>query len=221
MSPGKAPARLWSRLKIGGNCAVRSLIAASACLVALAGPALAEQPPKPTESTVPGKCEWVWKTGGGLGVWTERCTLETGVWGVTFDEKLGGFVLTVDGADPMTVLQPFSKAADADVSAILPELVKRGYVPETECIFAPADTSYIPAPPTGQSFYEIVPTGARLKAFEALPSDEVPDPPCGDYGMAPDGLQYFMTEAAHPDRVVYVNLGQDGTMFDPKTITLE
>jgi hypothetical protein len=30
-----------------------------------------------------------------------------------------------------------------------------------------------------------------------------------------------MTEAAHPDRVVYVNLGQDGTMFDPKTITLE
>ena len=130
-------------------------------------------------------------------------------------------MLTIDGEDPQVVLQVFKKPADQPIDAILPELVKRGYVLATECVFAPADTSYIPAAPAGQTFCEVVPTGARQATFDAAPDDEVPDPPCGDYGMAPDGVQYFMTEAAHPDRVVFVSLGQDGTLFDPATLTLE
>ncbi len=137
---------------------------ASAVLFLSGGLALA-QPPQPTTSTVPGKCTWAWKTGAGLGVWAERCTLDTGVWEVNFDAARQGFVLTVDGGDALVVLQPFAKAADADVSAILPDLRKGGFIPDDdECVFQPASDR----PSTATvAFFEIRPTGARLKAFEA------------------------------------------------------
>ena len=61
----------------------------------------------------------------------------------------------------------------------------------------------------------------RVAAFEATPEDEVPEPPCGDYGWPTHGVRYFMTDQRFPGRVVYVDIGQDGTMFDDTTITLE
>ena len=177
------------------------------------------QPPMPEGSSVPGSCTWQWETGAGLGIWAERCTLDTGVWAPRFDPALPGFVLTVDGAPEATILQVFDKPADVEIAAILPGLRERGYIPDDdECVFAPA--AIRPAPRT-VAFYEIVPTGARKAALEATPEDEVPEPPCGDYGWSTHGIRYFMTDTRFPDRVVYVNTGQDGTMFDDRTITLE
>ncbi|HET7715276.1 MAG TPA: hypothetical protein VFK86_06585 [Bauldia sp.] len=191
---------------------------AAASILALM-PAAHAQPPEPTGSSVPGSCTWEWKTGGGIGIWAERCDLQTGVWEPRFEASLPGFVLTVDGEDQGTILQVFDKPADADISAILPELRKKGYIPDDDdCVFEPA--AIRPAPRT-IAFYEIRPIGARLAAFEATPSDEVPDPPCGEYGWSTHGVRYFFTDTRFPERVIYVNTGQDGTMFDDTTITLE
>jgi hypothetical protein len=178
------------------------------------------QPAQPTGSMVdPAKCQWDWKDGGGIGVWTERCTLDTGVWELKFDESLPGFTLTVDGKGGETVLQLFRKPADADISAILPELRRRGYIPDDDlCVFQPA--AIRPAPRT-IAFFDIQPTGARKEALEATPPDEIPEPPCGDYGWSTHGVRYFMTDIRHPGSVLYLNEGQDGMMFDPKTVTLE
>ena len=49
----------------------------------------------------------------------------------------------------------------------------------------------------------------------------MPEPPCGEYGWSTHGVRYFFTDTRFPDRAVYVNTGQDGTMFDDTTITLE
>jgi hypothetical protein len=182
-------------------------------------PALA-QPAQPTESMVDAaKCQWEWKEGGGIGVWAERCALDTGLRELKFDESLPGFVLTVDGKDGETVLQLFKKPADADIAAILPELRQRGHIPDDDlCVFQPA--AIRPAPRT-LAFFDIQPTGARKEAFEATPPDEIPEPPCGDYGWSTHGGRYFMTDIRHPGSVVYLNEGQDGMMFDPKTVTIE
>jgi hypothetical protein len=197
---------------------VRYAVLAAFCLAVPASSAMA-QPPMPTGSSVPGKCTWEWMTGAGVGIWAERCDLDTGVWVPRFDADLPGFVLTVDGKDAGTILQVFDKPADADVSAILPTLRSRGHIPDDdECVFAPA--AIRPAPRT-IAFYEIRPTGSRLAAFEATPEDEVPEPPCGDYGWSTHGVRYFTTDLRFPERVVYVDTGQDGTMFDDRTITLE
>ena len=128
-------------------------------------------------------------------------------------------MLTVDGEAEGTILQVFDKPADADVSAILPALRAKGYIPDDDdCVFEPA--AIRPAPRT-IAFYEIKPIGARKEAFDATPEDEVPEPPCGEYGWGTHGVRYFFTDTRFPERVIYVNTGQDGTMFDDTTITLE
>ena len=194
------------------------ILALVALLAGLPAAALA-QPPMPTQSSVPGECAWQWMTGAGLGIWAERCDLVTGVWTPRFDETLPGFVLTVDGNDETVILQAFEKPADAPVSAILPELRQRGYIPDDDdCVFEAA--ALRPAPRT-IAFYEIRATGARQEAFAATPPDEVPEPPCGDYGWGTHGVRYFMTDIRFPERVLYVNTGQDGTMFDATSITME
>ena len=37
------------------------------------------------------------RSGGGLGIWAERCAFDTGVWVPRYEASLPGFVLTVDG----------------------------------------------------------------------------------------------------------------------------
>lgn len=201
----------------------------AAVIAAIASPALAQQPPRPTESIDPDHCRWIWwsgalPAGGSLGAWTERCELATGLWELDYTATLPGFRLTIDGEEQATAIQAFIKPAEADISVILPELRSRGYIPDDdECIFEPASEATLqtigPAPRT-QAFFEIMPTGARLAAFEATPDDEVPEPPCGDYGWSTHGIRYFVSDIRHPDTVLYINIGQDGMMFDPRTVTL-
>lgn len=198
---------------------MKSAVLASLLLAAAAVPALAEPPPKPATSTDPEKCAWEWKSAAGIGVWTERCVLDTGVWEVVPAPELPGFALAIDGKPEVTVVQVFEKPADAGIDAILPALREKGYIPDDgDCVFEPA--AIRPAPRT-IAFFEIMPTGARKAAFDATPTDEVPEPPCGDYGWSTHGVRYFMTDIRFPGRVVYIDTGEDGLMFEPATVTLE
>jgi hypothetical protein len=72
----------------------------------------------------------------------------------------------------------------------------------------------------GWTIWNVMPTGKVKDAFDALPEDEVPEPPCGELGYAVDFTGFFMVHKDHPDRVIYVNLGQDGTMIDPFSLSL-
>ena len=40
-------------------------------------------------------------------------------------------------------------------------------------------------------------------------------------GWSTHGVRYFMTDLRRPDRVVYINEGQDGTQIDPRSIRWE
>ncbi len=99
--------------------------------------------------------------------------------------------------------------------AILPGLIAKGPVPATDFEFAPAHNRQTVV---GWSFWGIVPVGQRKKDFDSLPGDEVPSPICGDLGYAADYIGFFMISDSHPQRVLHVNLGQDGTMFDPFSV---
>ena len=199
---------------------MRVLLTLTAAVLALSVPALAgERPPQPAAQT-DSACQWAWKSGGGVGLWTETCALETGVWTVDWNERETRFDLKLNGDMMTTVVQVFRKPADAPISAILPELKKRGSVPDTaECIFKPAEGAS--ADKAGRALYEIRPTGARLAALEATPGDEVPEPPCGEYGWSTHGVRTFRLDPKHPGFVLYVNEGQDGTMIAPDTITFD
>jgi hypothetical protein len=204
-------------------------VLAAACLAALALPASAQQPPKPTHSSDAELCRWIWwsgalPTGGSIGAWTERCDLPTGLWELDYTATLPGFWLTIDGEARIPVIHVFAKPADAGIDAILPALRGGGHIPDDdECVFAPpSEWTLMTVGPTQktQALFEIVPVGPRLAAIEATPDDEIPEPQCGDYGSSTHGTRYFVTDTRHPDKAVYLDLGQDGTMFDHTSVTI-
>ena len=213
LDPEDAKLKDVSRADQGDICVARGDVSARVMAQDAAG-----APPVPFYATDKKSCAWSWKTGAGIGVWTEDCKFDTGNWSVSYDAKNDLFTLNVAGSDPYPVLRQFHKKPAEGPEALLPELRKAGLIPnDNECQFAPSTEQTGPA---GWKFWEIMPVGKRKQDFDAQPSDEVPDPPCGDIGFAVDYIGFFMTPDAHPDRVIYVNLGQDGTMFDPFTVTL-
>ncbi len=120
------------------------------------------------------------------------------------------------------MVEVFTKAKDAPLSSLLPDLKARGYISDDkECEFQPVGGSGVKTDALGRQLFEIYPTGARLAKLEKTPEDEVPEPPCGEYGWSTHGTRTFRVDPARPDAVLYVNEGQDGTMIAPDTITFE
>lgn len=174
---------------------------------------------EPFYSTDKASCVWSWKAGQGIGLWTEDCRFGTGRWDVAYDAANDWFALRVDAGDPFPVVRHFRLAAGQTIESLLPVLKAKGLVlDDKDCVFAPAQGYRAPA---GWSLWQVMPVGARKEAFDALPGDEVPEPPCGELGYAVDYIGFFAVPASHPDRAVHINLGQDGTMIDPYSITFD
>ena len=190
---------------------------ALAALMCSAPAFAAERPAQPTTRT-DAACAWHWLQGNGVGLWAEDCKLVTGRWHLRPEANGTAFALWVDEQRQGVVTQVFTLPLDATIHALLHDLRHAKLIADTgDCVFQPVAVR--PVPRTIQQ-YEIKPIGEALKRFDATPKDEVPDPPCGDYGWSTHGTRYFQTDLRHPGKVVYIDEGQDGTFFDPHTITL-
>jgi len=213
LDPDDAKFKAIARDGQGDICAARSDVSVKYEAQEISGAT-----PQPFFQTDTGFCKWAWKTGKGIGLWAEDCKFDTGLYAVSYDEKTDSFMQSVDGNDPYAVLRQFHKKPEEGPDALLPQLKAAKLVPDDdECKFQPGEAA--------KNFgtwitYDIMPLGKRKEIYDASPSDEIPDPPCGELGVAVDFQAYFMIDSRHPDRVLYVNLGQDGSMFDPFSISL-
>ncbi|RVB55284.1 hypothetical protein [Mesorhizobium sp. M7A.F.Ca.CA.002.03.2.1] len=73
--------------------------------------------------------------------------------------------------------------------------------------------------PAGVKRYTFSPDAAYAKELKALASsDEIPEPPCGDWGEMPDGMQYFEVPAGEGYSLLFVRIGQDEPLFDEQTL---
>ncbi|WP_322418997.1 hypothetical protein [Mesorhizobium huakuii] len=71
--------------------------------------------------------------------------------------------------------------------------------------------------PAGVKRYTFSPDAAYAKGLKAKADpNEVPEPPCGDWGEMPDGIQYFEVPAGR--KVLFVRVGQDEPLFDEQTL---
>jgi hypothetical protein len=167
-------------------------------------------------------CAWEKLSNGALGLeaWVQRCDFGF--------RKIELFVLKSslavrysDGGDPYPVV---------DVLDLLPGEtpeagIKRLFAARTEksvagrCVLAPY-TEGKPRP--GVKRFTFVPNAAYQRELDAKGEpDGVPDPPCGDWGDAPDGIQYFEAQPASGARkVLFVRVGQDEPLFDEQTLRL-
>jgi hypothetical protein len=175
-------------------------------------------PAVPIYNTDKTSCVWSWKAGKRIGLWTEDCQFDNGRWDVAYDETLDLFALRVDGGDNFPVVRHWTKEGGLTPEALLPELKAQGLVlDDAECVFQVSEEQ---AAPAGWTQWHVKPVGKRKEAYEAQPADEVPEPACGPLGYAVDFIGFFMVHKDHADQIVYVNLGQDGTMIDLPSVTL-
>jgi len=175
----------------------------------------------PSHAAVKG-CSWQHLADAkvGLAAWVQQC--DFGGRKTTFSLRSGGLVLHYsDGGDEETLVEVHPLEAGESLEAGMRRLWAAGVSPaELEhCKLVPYRDS---VPPAGVKRYTFLPDAAYAKQLEAnTDPGDIPEPPCGERGFAPDGVQYFET---HPNSKVraflFVQAGQDEPLFDEQSLQL-
>jgi hypothetical protein len=179
----------------------------------------AARPDRPSRAPVKG-CAWVQLADSavGLDAWVQRC--DFGFRKIDFLFVANSLALRFsDGGPP----EPVVDVIDVERGETPQAAIKRHFAAHTEpalaarCRLAPYRGE---RPPAGVQRYTFVPDAAYRKELRAKADpNEVGDPPCGDWGETPDGIQYFEVRSANPVRkVLFVRVGQDEPLFDEKTL---
>jgi hypothetical protein len=188
--------------------------------LSLATPAAKTQAPAPSRPAEQ-HCRWNTITDHALG-------LEAHVQSCDFGDRKIDFVVAPpslsirysDGGAPYPVVDVLDLAAGETPAAG----IERWFRSHTNAKIAERCVlkAYRGSRRAGVERFTFVPNAAYAKELDAQnDADEVGDPPCGDWGDAPDGIQYFEVQpksGAH--KVLFVRVGQDTPLFDENTLTL-
>ena len=154
----------------------------------------------------------------GLQAWVQRC--DFGFRKIDFLARGSSLAMRYsDGGEVAPLVDVYDLTAGETAEAGLRRLFNAHTDRKiaSRCVLAP----YTGSPsPKGVLRYTFLPDHAFGKELEAKANpNDVPDPPCGDFGDAPDGIQYF---EVHPGarRVLFVRVGQDTPLFDEETLRI-
>lgn len=167
-------------------------------------------------------CKWSKLTNEsvGLAVWVQAC--DFGFRKVDFVFQGNSLAIRYsDGGKP----EPLIDVIDLHSKEGIESGLKRFYAAHTQkniakrCVLAPYPGTGLPV---GAKRYTFVPNASYQKALNAKANpNDVPDPPCGDWGDAPDSVQYFEAwPQSKVHKVLFVREGQDEPLFDEKTLQL-
>ena len=203
--------------------AVRALTClACALFVATASVSARAPDEKPSRAALKG-CAWerLADAAVGLSAWVQRC--DFGFRKIDFVFSGRSLAERFDAGKPDPLVDVLDLRAGESAEAGLRRLFSERTEPAlaARCVLKPY-TYYKPLP-RGVARYTFVPDPAYQKQVEAESSpDEVGDPPCGDWGDAPDGIQYFEVQPASKGarRVLFVRVGQDEPLFDEQTLKI-
>ncbi|MER9966949.1 hypothetical protein [Mesorhizobium sp. M0060] len=194
-------------------------ICALPVLMAMATGARADQS-KPSRPPVD-KCTWerLADRDVGLAAWVQRC--DFGFRQIHFE--LGGNALAIkysDGGPADPVVEVFDmlpgEAADAVLGRIFSQKTEKAI--STRCVLMPYTEG---AAPAGTMRYVFSPDAAYREELKAVADpDEVGEPPCGEWGEAPDGIQYFEVQSPELRKLLFVRVGQEEPLFDEQTLQI-
>jgi hypothetical protein len=194
----------------------RRLPAMVACTLATGLLAGCAGPPDAAPADVPlvaAGCRWEPVAGGGLALWTQACDLATGQWRVAWNPSNQAFVLQVDGRPQSVVVQSWALAGGQGPQSVVAALKAAGQLPtQSDCRLVPARVRPLPPRLAGYVLAAPVPVPA------VTASGEIPEPPCGPYGVSTHGVRYFAFDPQRPDRVVFIDEGQDQPLFDARSL---
>lgn len=200
------------------NSAMRSIAWACGLIASVTISAVARaDEPAPSRPPID-KCVWeklADKTVG-LAAWAQRC--DFGFRQIHFEFVGNALAIKYsDGGAPDPLVELFDiKSGETTEAAVLRLLLeKTDKSVSARCVLAPYTEGTVPA---GVKRYTFSPDAAYAKELKALANDEVPEPPCGDWGEMPDGIQYFEVPAGKGRRALFVRVGQDEPLFDEQTL---
>ncbi|WP_246691301.1 MULTISPECIES: hypothetical protein [unclassified Mesorhizobium] len=164
------------------------------------------------------KCAWEKLTDktAGLAAWAQRC--DFGFRQIHFEFVGNALAIKYsDGGapDPLVEVLDILSGETAESAVLRLLLEKTDKAVSARCVLAPYTEGTVPA---GVKRYTFSPDAAYAKELQAAANDEVPDPPCGDWGEMPDGIQYFEAPAGEGDKLLFVRVGQDEPLFDEQTL---
>ncbi len=192
-----------------------------AVLLIIALPAAAKDKSGPSRPALKG-CTWeqLSDTALGLAAWVQRC--DFGFRKIDFLFTAGSLAVRYsDGGalDPLVDVLDLlpGEAPEAGVKRLFTARTRKDIA--SRCVMVPYRGG---KPPAGVKRFTYVPNAAFQKELNKKTNpNEVPDPPCGDWGTAPDGIQYFETQpASRARKVLFVRVGQDEPLFDEQTLKL-
>lgn len=152
----------------------------------------------------------------GLAAWVQRC--DFGFRQIHFEFVDNALAIKYsDGSAPDPLVEVFDiqsgETAEAAVLRLLLEKTDKSV--SARCVLTPYTEGTVP---TGVKRYTFSPDAAYAKELKAVVSDDVPEPPCGDWGEMPDGIQYFEVPAGEGHKLLFVRAGQDEPLFDEQTL---
>jgi hypothetical protein len=190
-----------------------------ACAVLPSTRATAIEPSRPASD----KCTWetLADANVGLDARVQRC--DYGFRKIDFVFDHGALAQRFDGGAPEPVVDVLDLEAGETPEAGLRRLFaeRSGKADAARCVLKPY--KYEKPSPNGASRYAFMPDAKYARQLAAQQSpDEVPEPPCGEFGDAPDGIQYFEVQPASASarRVLFVRIGQDEPLFDEQTLRI-
>ena len=200
----------------------RTLLAAAFAAAVGAGAAGAAPASKPSRKPVKG-CKWerLSDAAVGLEAWAQRCDFGFRKIDFLFEKNVLAIRYSDGGAKPDPVVEVFDlrdgETPEAGIQRLWAERTPKFFT--SRCVLA-AFSEARPTPGASRYTFEPLPAyAAELKKKQD--PNEVADPPCGDWGSANDGIQYWEAQPAGGSRkVLFVRVGQDVPLFDEKTLRL-
>jgi hypothetical protein len=199
--------------------AARALCVAAMLLSSAAAAAPGDRPSRPAFKD----CKWerLADAAVGLAAWVQRC--DYGFRKIDF--LFAGKSLAIRYSDATGAPDPLVDVIDLAPGESIEAGLRRIFAERTDkalaarCVLAPWRGGKTPA---GARRYTFVPNAAYAKELKRKADlNEVGDPPCGDWGDAPDGIQYFEAwPASKVRKLLFVRVGQDEPLFDDNGLRL-
>ena len=181
--------------------------------------------PKAMADTFHG-CTWQTVTGKGLAINAYACGADSSHIHMVADDTLPGFALVSDSGQDgamsyQPVIQVFTKAKDAPIDAILPQIRQLSPGPHTAtCALVPA-TDPLDPDHSQRKLYQFAPIGADKIAWDkAEQTGGDGTPPCGAMGIAFAGDRIFEVMPDDPTRVSYIDYGSEIQIFDASSLRI-
>lgn len=155
--------------------------------------------------------QWMQVKGCGLSFWAQY----NGQIRIMVDPAIPGVVMVREGdAVPHRVMQLFSLKSRSIDDVITSLRQQPGWDETQTCVFKEVKSSR-----SGIHRYVLTPSGEYARKMEQVMKEEPVPSTCSGWGVGNSGMRYFEVHDSHPDKAIFVEIGQDAPLFDENSIS--